>query len=317
MKAIRIHGYGGPEVLRLEDIPQPSPRPGELLVKVHAASVNPVDWNVRQGHMQQFLPLKLPAVLGWDLSGVVEAVGTGVGKFKVGDEVYAGLPLAPDRNGTYAEYTITTEAETAAKPRTLDHVHAATVGVAGLTAWRALFETAQLAAGQKVLIHRAAGGVGTFAVQFAHWKGAHVLGTASTQNQEFLRQLGVDEPIDYTKTRFEDIAANVDVVLDTKGGEVQERSWKVLRKGGILVSLVAPPAADQAARHGVRSTMHYNAPSAAALVEIAKLIDSGQCKVFVDTVLPLAEARRAQEMSATGHIRGKIVLQVAASARPS
>jgi NADPH:quinone reductase-like Zn-dependent oxidoreductase len=314
MKAIRIHGYGGPEVLRLEDIPQPSPCPGELLVKIHAASVNPVDWSVRQGHMQQFLPLKLPAVLGWDLSGVIEAVGTGVGKFKVGDEVYAGLPLAPDRNGTYAEYTITTEAETAAKPRTLDHVHAATVGVAGLTAWRALFETAQLAAGQKVLIHRAAGGVGTFAVQFAHWKGAHVLGTASTQNQEFLRQLGVDEPIDYTKTRFEDIASNVDVVLDTMGGEVQERSWKVLRKGGILVSLVAPPAADQAARHGVRSAMHYNAPSAAALDEIAKLIDSSQCKVFVDTVLPLADARRAQEMSATGHIRGKIVLKVAASA---
>ena len=164
MKAICIHGYGGPEVLQLEDIPRPSPGPGELLVKVYAASVNPVDWNVRQGHMQQFLPLKLPAVLGWDLSGKVEAVGTGVGKFKMGDEVYAGLPLAPDRNGSYAEYTITTEAETAAKPRTLDHVHAATIGVAGLTAWRALFETAQLAAGQKVLIHRAAGGVGTFAV---------------------------------------------------------------------------------------------------------------------------------------------------------
>src|SRR6266851_3465617 len=194
MKAIRIHGYGGPEVLRLEDIPQPSPGPRELLIKIHAASVNPVDWNVRQGHMQQFLPLKLPAVLGWDLSGVIEAVGTGVGKFKVGDEVYAGLPLAPDRNGTYAEYTITTEAETAAKPRTLDHVQAATVGVAGLTAWRALFETAQLAAGQKVLIHRAAGGVGTFAVQFAHWKGAHVLGTASSKTRSSCGSLGSTSP---------------------------------------------------------------------------------------------------------------------------
>jgi NADPH:quinone reductase-like Zn-dependent oxidoreductase len=310
MKAIRFHNYGGPEVLRLDDIPRPVPGPGELLIKVHAATVNPVDWTVRQGYMQQLLPLNLPFVPGWDLSGVVEMIGAGIGKFKVGDEVIASLPLAPNRDGSYAECTIVREGETAAKPRALDHLQASTIGVAGLTAWRALFETAQLAPGQKVLIHRAAGGVGTFAVQFARWKGAHVLGTASTQNQDFLRQLGIDEPIDYTKTRFEDVAANVDVVLDTMGGEVQERSWKVLRKGGILVSLVAPPAADQAARHGVRSTMHYNAPSAAALAEIAKIIDAGQCKVFVDTVLPLAEARRAQEMSATGHIRGKIVLKV-------
>ncbi|HEV3115907.1 MAG TPA: NADP-dependent oxidoreductase [Gemmataceae bacterium] len=313
MKAIRFHNYGGPEVIRLDDIPRPAPGPGELLIKVHAASVNPVDGAVRQGYMQQFLPLKLPFVPGWDLSGVVETIGAGVGKFKVGDEVIAALALAHNRigSGSYAEYTIVTEEETAAKPRTLDHVQASTIGVAGLTAWRALFETAQLAAGQKVLIHRAAGGVGTFAVQFAHWKGTHVLGTASTENQEFLRQLGVDQPIDYKKNRFEDVASDVDVVLDTFGGEVQERSWKTLRKGGILVSLVGPPAANQAARHGVRAVFHANSPSATALAEIAKLIDSGQCKVFVDTVLPLAEARRAQEMSATGHIRGKIVLKVA------
>jgi NADPH:quinone reductase-like Zn-dependent oxidoreductase len=220
------------------------------------------------------------------------------------------LPLAPHRDGSYAEYTIVTEGETAAKPRTLDHLQASTIGVAGLTAWRALFETAQLAAGQKVLIHRAAGGVGTFAVQFAHWKGAYVIGTARAENQEFLRQLGVEQPIDYKKNRFEDVASDVDVVLDTFGGEVQERSWKTLRKGGILVSLVGPPAADQATRHGVRAVFHANSPSATALAEIAKLIDSGQCKVFVDTVLPLAEARRAQEMSAAGHIRGKIVLKV-------
>ena len=294
MKAIRFHNYGGPEVLRLDDIPRPAPGPGELLIMVHAATVNPVDWTVRQGRMQQFLPLKLPYVPGWDLSGVVQTIGAGVDKFKLGDEVFASLPLVlgPNRHGSYAEYAIATEEETAGKPRTLDHVQASTIGVAGLTAWRALFETAQLAVGQKVLIHRAAGGVGTFAVQFAHWKGAHVLGTASTENQEFLRQLGVDQPIDYKKTRFEDIARDVDVVLDTFGGEVQERSWRTLRKGGILVSLVGPPA-DRAARHGVRAVFHANSPSATALAEIAKLIDSGQCKVFVDTVLPLAEARRA------------------------
>ena len=148
MKAIRIHGYGViHEVLRLEEIPRPAPGPGELLIKNHAVSVNPVDWNVREGHLQHFFPLKLPAVLGWDLSGVVEAVGPGVGKFKVGDEVYAGLPLAPDRNGSYAEYTLSTEEETAAKPRTLDHVHAATVGVAGPTAWRAAIRNGWPAAG--------------------------------------------------------------------------------------------------------------------------------------------------------------------------
>ena len=309
MKVVRIHQYGGPEVLFLEEVKRPTPGPDELLIKVHAASVNPFDWKVRQGYMQQFLPLTLPITIGWDVSGTVEATGSGVTQFKRGDEVYARLDVM--KGGAYAEYTIAKESDVALKPKSVDHIHAAGIPVAGATAWQALFDAAKLRAGQKVLIHAAAGGVGIFAVQFAKAKGAHVIGTASGKNQGFLRELGVDEAIDYEKTRFEDVVRDVDVVLDTIGSEVQERSWKVLKKGGILISIVAPPSAEQAAKYGVRAPMFQSHPGSADLVEIAKLVDSGRVKTFVDTVLPLAEARRAQELSAHGHTRGKIVLKVA------
>ena len=309
MKAVRIHQYGGPEVLSLENVQRPTPGPDEVLIKVHAASVNPIDWKVRQGYMQQFLPHTLPLTLGWDFSGTVEAVGAGATPFKRGDEVYASLDVI--KGGAYAEYTIAKGSDVALKPKSVDHIHAAGIPVAGATAWQALFETAQLRAGQKILVHAAAGGVGVFAVQFAKAKGAYVIGTASGKNQAFLRELGVDQAIDYEKTRFEDVVHDVDVVLDTIGGEVQERSWKVLRKGGILVSITDPPNAEQAAKHGVRAVMYRAHPGSADLVEIARLVDAGQVKTVVDTVLPLADARRAQELSAHGHARGKIVLKVA------
>src|SRR5215471_2339159 len=252
MKAVRVHTYGGPEVLRFEDAPRPTPGSGELLVKVHAASVNPIDWKVRAGYMKDYIPLPLPFIPGWDVSGVVEAVGAGVTKFTKGDEVYA-RPDVAHHGGGYAEYVVVKETETALKPKSIDHVHAATIPVGAVTAWRALFDTAGLKKGQKVLIHGAAGGVGSFAAQLAKWKGAYVIGTASTRNQAFLRELGVDEPIDYEKTRFEDVVHDVDVVLDPIGGETQNRSWTVLKKGGILVSIVVQPSADEAAKHGVRS----------------------------------------------------------------
>jgi NADPH:quinone reductase-like Zn-dependent oxidoreductase len=181
----------------------------------------------------------------------------------------------------------------------------------GLTAWQALVDTAALNKGQRVLIHGAAGGVGSFAVQLAKWKGAHVIGTASGRNQAFLQELGVDEPIDYEKTRFEDLVRDVDVVLDTLGGDTQNRSWKVMKKGGILVSIVAPPSADEAAKHGVRSAFFSAHPSSSQLSEIAKLVDAGKLKPVVETVLPLSGARRAHELNETGHARGKIVLKVA------
>jgi len=308
MKAIRIHQYGGPEVLAQVELQRPTPGPNEVLIKVHAASVNPVDWKIRAGYMKDFLPLTLPATLGADVSGTVEEVGSSAARFKRGDEVYASLGLEA---GGYAEYAVAKETIVASKPSTLDHVQAAAVPVAGLTAWQTLFEVAQLRAGQKVLIHGAAGGLGNFAVQFAKGKGAYVIGTASSRNHAFLRELGVDKTVDYNKTRFEDVVRDVDVVLDTIGGDTQERSFKVLRNGGILVSIVQPPSQELAAKYGVRALFYGGHPSSSDLTEIARLIDSGKVKTVVETVLPLAEARRAHELSQSGHARGKIVLKAA------
>ena len=180
-----------------------------------------------------------------------------------------------------------------------------------MTAWQAIFDTAGLSGGQKILVHAAAGGVGSFVVQLAKWKGAHVIGTASARNQPYLRELGVDEPIDYEKDRFEDLVRGVEVVFDTIGGDTQRRSWKVLKKGGILVSIVAPPSAEEAAKSGVRQAFIFMTSNSSELAEIAKLADSGKLKPVVETVMPLADARRAHELSQTGHTRGKIVLHVA------
>jgi NADPH:quinone reductase-like Zn-dependent oxidoreductase len=307
MKAIRIHQYGGPEVLAEVEMQRPAPGPNEVLIKVQAASVNPFDWKVRAGYMKEFFPLTFPATLGWDVSGTVEEAGADVTRFKRGDEVYTRL----EAGGGYAEYAVAGEAIVAAKPRTLDHVQAAAVPTGGTTAWQALFEVAQLSAGQKVLIHAAAGGVGNFAVQFAKAKGACVIGTASSKNQSLLRELGVDKAVDYQKTRFEEAVRDVDVVLDSVGGETLERSFKVLKKGGILVSLVQPPSQESATKYGVRALFYGGHASSSDLAEIAKLIDDGKVKPVVETVLPLGEARRAHELSETQHARGKIVLKVA------
>jgi NADPH:quinone reductase-like Zn-dependent oxidoreductase len=308
MKAIRIHQYGGPEVLEQVEMLRPAPGANEVLIKVKAASVNPFDWKVRAGYMKDIFPLTFPATLGFDVSGTVEEVGLGAARFKRGDEVYASLGL---EGGGYAEYAVAKEAIVAEKPSTLDHVEAAAVPVAGLTAWQALFEVAQLRAGQKVLIHAAAGGVGNFAVQFAKAKGAYVIGTASSRNQDFLGELGVDKAVDYQKTRFEDVVHDADVVLDTIGGDTQERSFKALKKGGILVSIVQPPSQELATKYGVRALFYGGRPSSANLSEIARLIDAGTVKTVVETVLPLAEARRAHELSQSGHARGRIVLNAA------
>ncbi len=228
--------------------------------------------------MKDFLPLNLPATLGSDVSGTVEEVGPGATRFNRGDEVYASLGL---EGGGYAEYAVAKEEVLARKPSTLGHVQAAAVPVAGLTAWQALFEVAQLRAGQKVLIHGAAGGVGNFAVQFAKGKDAYVIGTASSKNDAFLRKLGVDKTVDYQKTRFEEVVHDVDVVLDTIGGDTQERSFKALKKGGILVSIVQPPSQELAAKYGVRALFYGAHPSSSDLTEIAKLIDAGKVRAVI------------------------------------
>ena len=309
MKAVAMHAYGGPEVLKYEDAARPDPATGEVLVRVHAAAVNPVDWKVRAGHLRGFLNYSLPLIPGWDLSGVVEATGAGVTDWKQGDAVYARPDLR--RNGAYAEYIAVRASELGCKPRSIDHVQASAIPLACLTAWQALFDAGGLKAGQRVLIHAAAGGVGTFAVQLAKWKGAHVVGTASERNHAFLRELGADEVIDYTKTNFEEVVRDVDVVLDTLAGQTRDRSWNVLKKDGILVSILGQPSPDDAAQHGVRAAGVFVEPNQAQLGEIAKLVDSGKLRPIIETVLPLAQAARAHEMNQTLHTRGKIVLQVA------
>jgi NADPH:quinone reductase-like Zn-dependent oxidoreductase len=308
MKAVRIHEYGGPEVLVYEDAPRPQAGEGEVLVQVHAAGINPVDWKIRQGLAKDRLHYRLPLILGWDVSGVVEAVGRGVRRLKVGDEVYS----RPDvmRDGAYAEYIAIDQSLVTLKPQTTDHVHAAGIPLASMTAWQALFDAGRLEAGQRILIHGASGGVGTYAVQLAKWKGAYVIGTASARNQEFLRELGADGTIDYQDVAFETVVRDVDMVLDTIGGDTQERSWSVLKKGGILVSIISPPSPQTAAARGVRQAYVFLEPKLTQLQEITALVDSGKLRCIVDTVVPLAEARRAHEISQSGHARGKIILKV-------
>ena len=308
MKSVCIYGYGGPEVLVYEEAPRPHPDAGEVLVRIHAAGINPVDWKIREGHLKEMLTHTFPLVLGWDLSGVVESLGSGLTRLKVGDEVYSRPDIS--RDGAYAEFIVVKESELALKPRSIDHLHAAALPLAGLTAWQTLFDAGGLSAGQRVLIHAAAGGVGHLAVQLAKGKGAHVIGTASAKNHEFLRKLGVDQVVDYNTVRFEDVVQPVDLVLDTVGGDTQERSWKVLKRGGMLVSIVSPPKAETALAHGVRQAFVFIQPNAPQLAEIAKLVDAEKLKVIVETILPLSDATRAQELSQRGHGKGKIVLRV-------
>ncbi len=306
MKAVQIHAYGGPEALTYEDAPRPEPQGGEILVRVHAAGVNPVDWKVREGYLKDMMPAQFPLILGYDIAGIVEAVGAGVTEFAAGDAVYADM-----KGGGYAEYVAFPAEYAARKPQTLDFVQAASLPVAALTAWQALFDHGHLEAGQTVLIHGGAGGVGHLAVQLAKSKGAHVIATASAHNHDFVRNFGADEVIDYTTARFEDHVQGIDMVLDTMGGETQERSWGVLKSGGILVSTVSPDTEQQGQAHGKRGVMMQAQDSGAQLAQIAALVDAGKLKPHVEQVFALADARQAQEASQKGHTRGKIVLQAA------
>lgn len=304
MKAIRIHEFGGPEVLKYEDIPEPQPGPNEIQVRVIAAGVNPVDWKIRRGGIK----LPLPMTLGVDVAGVVSAVGSNGSGFHPGDSVFAKVT---PQHGGYAEYTLVDVSQAAIKPKSIGFIEAAAIPTAGLTAWQSLFDIAGLKKGHSVLIHGAAGGVGSFAVQFAKWKGAHVVGTASAGNAEFLKSIGADEVIDYKAQRFEDVVRNVDVILDTIGGDTFERSWDVLKPGGFMVTTVADIPEGAAQAHGVRAKHILSKSDRDDLSQIAAIIDERRIKPIVTAVLPLSEAKRAQEMSESGHTRGKIVLRVA------
>jgi NADPH:quinone reductase-like Zn-dependent oxidoreductase len=304
MKAVRIHEFGGPDVLKYEDVPIPEPEPGEIRIQIIAAGVNPVDWKMREGWMK----VPLPITMGLDVAGVVDAVGEQVSSFRPGDKVFA--KSSPPQGG-YAEYTVVDASQAALKPRSIGFIESAAIPVAGLTAWQSLFDIGGLKEGQSALIHGAAGGVGSFAVQFAKWKGAHVIGTASAGNAQFLRSIGADEVIDYKTQRFEDVVHDVDLVLDTIGGDTFERSWGVLKPGGVLVTTVADVPGGAAVAHGVRAKHIVSQADGRELAKIAAIIDEQHVKPMVTTVLPLAEARQAQEMSESRHARGKIVLRVA------
>lgn len=330
MKAIRQHEFGGPEVLRHEEAPLPELKPGEVLVRVHAVGINPPDWYLREGYKDlppEWQPaVSFPLILGSDMSGVVEAVATDVQGFSIGDEVF-GMVRFPSmgESAAYAEYVTAPASDLALKPAGIDHVHAAGAPMAGLTGWQFLIELGHNEAnpfqpeshrplplnGKTVLVNGAAGGVGHLAVQLAKWKGAHVIAVASGKHESFLRELGADEFIDYTKSPPEDIAHDVDLVLDTLGGPTTGRFLRTLKRGGALFPVfIGFSDAEEAAKLGVTVSMTQVRSNGSQLVELGRLLDAGTVRVAIDSTFPLADARKAHERAARGHIQGKIVLTV-------
>ncbi|MBY0089308.1 NADP-dependent oxidoreductase [Priestia aryabhattai] len=330
MKAIRQHEFGGPEVLRYEEAPLPELKPGEVLVRVHAVGINPPDWYLREGYKDlppEWQPaVSFPFILGSDMSGVVEAVATDVQGFSIGDEVF-GMVRFPSmgESAAYAEYVTAPALDLALKPAGIDHVHAAGAPMAGLTGWQFLIELGHNEAnpfqpeshrplplnGKTVLVNGAAGGVGHLAVQLAKWKGAHVIAVASGKHESFLRELGADEFIDYTKSPPEDIAHDVDLVLDTLGGSTTGRFLRTLKRGGALFPVfIGFSDAEEAAKLGVTVSMTQVRSNGPQLVELGRLLDTGTVRVAIDSTFPLADARKAHERAARGHIQGKIVLTV-------
>ncbi len=331
MKAIRLHEHGGPEVLRYDEVPIPAPKPGEVLVRVHAVGVNPPDWYVREGMPnvppEVRPPLHLPIIPGTDVSGVVEAVAADVDGLSRGDEVFGLLRFPSLEASAYAEYVAAPASNFARKPARIDHVQAAGVPMAGLTAWQFLIELGHdqlspfqatqhrpmaLGADTTVLINGAAGGVGHFAVQLAKWKRARVIAVASGAHESFLRELGADQFIDYTKSRPEEVAHNVDLVLDTVGGPDSSRFLRTLRRGGALYPVFFGgynPA--ETAKLGVTISGTQVRSNGSQLAELGSLLDAGTLRVALDSTFPLADARGAHERAARGHIQGKIVLTVA------
>jgi NADPH:quinone reductase-like Zn-dependent oxidoreductase len=309
MKAIVINTYGNEDVLNYIDVERPEPKADEVLVKVHVAAVNPADWKIRDGMGERF-GLKLPLILGGDIAGTIEAVGNGVENFKQGDAVY-GMTLS-SLSGGYAEYAVAKADAIALKPDDLNFEEAAAIPIGALTAWQAMFDLANLSSGQRILITGASGGVGSMAVQLAKAKGAFVIGTASGKNEQFVRDLGADEFVDYTQQPFEQVVKDVDVVFDTVGGDTLERAFQTLKQGGFLVSSVQIPSKEQARELGVEAARVFCKPSAPQLAEINRLIDEGKLKIHIETVLPLTEVKKAHQLSQSERTRGKIVLQVGA-----
>ena len=313
MRAVVAHEYGAPDVLKLEQVQRPEPNDNEAVVRVIASSVNPADPLTLSGKYAKEFGTHLPLIAGYDIAGVVEKTGANVTKLKVGDAVYG----YPTFGGGWADYVAVKEWEVAAKPKSLNFVESAAVPMAALTAWQALVDVAKLQPGQTILIHGGSGGVGSFAVQIAKARGARVIATASTKNQDLLKQLGADVAVDYTKTKFEDVARDVDAVLDPVGKETLARSYGVVKKGGIVMSLVARPDPAELQKRGIRGTGIASHADADDLSEIAQLIDAGKIKPIVTKVLPFTDAVAAQKQAETHHTRGKVVLKVNEELSPS
>lgn len=315
MRAMVIDDFGGPERLHLAELPDPRPAPGEVLIRVIFAGVNPVDWKIREGMLAGRFPHHFPLIPGWDAAGTVAAAGAGVDGFAVGDRVFAYCRKPEVQWGTYAEYVVVPADAVAPMPRTLGFAEAATIPLAGLTAWQSLFEAANLKKEQWVLVHAGAGGVGSLAVQFAKHIGARVLATASAANHAYVRGLGADDVIDYTRTDVvaavrERVPDGVDVVYATVGGDVLRDSYRAVRRGGFVVSIVDQPLQEEAARAGAEHAYVFVEPNGRQLQQISEWIDAGEVRAPEVTEMPLADAAKAQELNRAGHVRGKIVLAI-------
>lgn len=309
MKAVVIEQYGSKDMLKMKEVNNPVLKDNQVLVEMKATSINPIDWKLREGYLKEMLPFEFPIILGWDAAGIIKEVGKNVKNFRVGDSIYA----RPDttRFGTYAELTAIDETLLAKKPENISFEEAASIPLAGLTAWQCLFDACKLQKGEKVLIHAGAGGVGSLAIQFAKAMGAYVATTASENNIEFLKSLGADEVINYRTTNFEEVLSDYDVVLDTMGGDIQSKSYKVLKKGGRLATIVQAPNEEEAKEYGVQTYNVWLHPNGKQLSEIGDLIEKGDVKPIVGHTFPFSEdgLKEAHALSETHHAKGKIVIK--------
>jgi len=315
MKAIVLEAFGGVENLKMKEVPTPKPASGEVLIHIVYTAVNPVDWKIRLGLLEKRVPHEFPIIPGWDAAGTIAAVGQGVTSFKIGDEVFAYCRKPTVKWGTYAEY-VTVPANTVAfKPKNLSFAQAAALPLAGLMGWQALFDAAQLKNGETILIHAAAGGVGSLAVQFAKWAGAVVYATASKEKFDYVKKLGADLVIDYKNEDFvtkvkEKHPQGIDVVFDTIGGQTTQESYNALKNGGRLVGIVDPPSPQIAEQYGVTATYVFVSPNGKQLQQISELIQKGKVAPIQIVEMPLEKAGEAQEKNREGHMTGKIVLKV-------
>lgn len=311
MRAVQISKYGGNEVLEInENAPKPSVAKGQVLVEVYAASINPIDWKVRAGYLEEMVPLQFPAILGGDFSGVVTGVGEGVGNFKFGDEVYGQGGILNGGSGSFAQFVAVNAGKVAQKPKSVDFIEAGALPLAGVSALQAIEDHIRLKSGQKILIHGGAGGIGHIAVQLAKALGAYVATTVGTRNLEFAKSLGADEAIDYKSEAFDEKLTDFDAVFDTVGGETTDKSFKVLKKGGIIVSMAGQPNEELAQKSGVSALGQNTDANPERLARLSKLVEDGKIKAYIDKVFSLEQAKEAFRHLEEGHPRGKVVFKI-------